>query len=45
VYYDSKENGGGGRRTVIFLLPSEIIITLEVLTVRSAVAVPSDFKV
>lgn len=31
--------------TVTFLLPSEILITLEVLSVRSAIALPSHFKV
>ena len=41
--YDSKENGVG--TTVIFLLPSEILITLEVLSVRSAIALPSQYKV
>lgn len=34
----------GDKTIVIFLLPSEILITLEVLSVRSAIALPSDFK-
>lgn len=36
---------GQGKTIVVFLLPSEIVIILEVLPVRSAVALPLHFKV
>lgn len=37
--------GGQGKIIVVFLLPSEILIILGVLLVKSAIALPLHFKV